>query len=792
MENRPRDVMQAVPTHEEIRRAVFSMGSLKALGEDGFPDLFYKKHWNTIQDSVYTCITHLWEEPASIQEVNQTLITLIPKVNQPEYITQFRPIALCNVVYKCLSKILVERIKPTLASRIAPNQSSFIQGRMIHDNIIIAKEMVHEMRKMNEKECYMVVKIDFEKAYDRKCLGEFGIPQHMLDVIMAENECKTDGFQPTRGIRQGDPISPYLFVIAMDKLSQLIEEKVNRKIWKPIKAGRNGPLISHLLFADDLLLFAKADTSQMGVILDSLRDFRLASELKNVNVATRSAITNLSGFDEATELEKYLGAMLTNSRKKKDKYKNTLERVKSKLKGWKAHCLSIAGRVTLEQTVISPSINHDMMHSVIPTGICNEIEKLQRKFIWGEFLTVSLGDGRLTHLWKDTWLEKDEPLLHYVIRPVEEILQDIKVYEAKLNEDSWNIPFFRQYLDEDTIRKIQAILPPTDNLGQDRKKWKFTQDGNFSVAMCENGKAPKRLNASLGWLPTKSYSQHKGERVSLVRTLAAIDVKECLKLYNMFYEIAQRHPELPLILGFVGTSQRMSELPPTKKLEKLNSLFHNKELFSPPYQRPHNEYVIVLNHAHTIKTAFEKSGLTPQGRRHREVHVAWSYPPENWTKLNTDSAASTNPNAGGCGGVIRNEQGRWVAGFMANLVCCSAFWAEMWGIYHGLKIAWDLGLRRIIMESDSTAVVTILNKKEGLHSHLEPLVRSIANLMQKNWELRIENIYREDNKCTNWLAKENLKSLSGCQFIDSLPCNLRLILNDDCRGTTLPQFISIL
>ncbi|KAL4286983.1 hypothetical protein AHAS_Ahas19G0140700 [Arachis hypogaea] len=324
----------------------------------------------------------------------------------------------------------------------------------------------------------------------------------------------------------------------------------------------------------------------------------------------------------------------------------------------------------------------------------------------------------------NTWLEKDESLLHYVIRPVEEMLQDMKVYEAKLNEDSWNILFLRQYLDEDTIRKIQAILPQQTGL-----KIGFR-------TVCGNGKAPKRLNASLGWLPTKNYSQHKGERISLVWTLAAIDVKECLKLYNMFYEIAQRHPG-----------------------------YGNKELFSPPYQTSHNEHVIVLNHAYTIKIAFEKSGLTPQGRRHRKVHVAWSYPPENWIKLNMDGAASTNPNAGGCGGVIRNEQGRWVAGFMANLGCCSAFRAEMWGIYHGLKIVWDLGLRRIIVESNSTTVVTILNKKEGLHSHPKPLVRSIANLMQKNWELRIENIYREGNRCAHWLAKESLKSPSGFPFL---------------------------
>ncbi|XP_072076458.1 uncharacterized protein [Arachis hypogaea] len=154
------------------------------------------------------------------------------------------PIKITDETYPPIHEdnIVVNRIKPTLVNRIAPFQSSFIQGRLIQDNIIIAKEMVHDMKKMRGKK-FMVIKVDFEKAYDRlrwdfilDCLHEFGIPHQLIDIIMCSvtsvsfkiiwNGCKTESFEPCRGLRQGNPISPYFFVIAMDKLSQVIEERV--------------------------------------------------------------------------------------------------------------------------------------------------------------------------------------------------------------------------------------------------------------------------------------------------------------------------------------------------------------------------------------------------------------------------------------------------------------------------------------------------------------------------------------------------------------------------------------
>ncbi|RYR39566.1 hypothetical protein Ahy_A09g045127 isoform B [Arachis hypogaea] len=401
------------PTLEETKKAVFSIGSLKAPGRDGFPALFFKRNWEIVENKMMEHVTRCWNNPEEIEEANTTLITLIPKIQTPEFITQFRPIALCNVNYKVITKILVNRIKPTLNDIIAPYQSSFVPGRNIQDNIIIAKEVMHSMKRMRGKAKFMAIKIDFEKAYDRinwdfleKRLLEINMLRKCVGIIMKcvrtvkynllWNGSMTEEFSPKRGIRQGDPISPYLFVICMDALSQLIEKTVELNNWKPFTIGRRGPKISHLLFADDLLIFAEATPTQLQNVIDTMNTFCNASGLKinqaktsivftrNVSNQIKQEMYSISGFKESKELGRYLGAMINNNRKGKDNYKDVMDRVQNKLKGWKSNCLSLAGRITLAQAAISPMLNYEMQHNRIPKGICNDIEKIQRKFIWGD------------------------------------------------------------------------------------------------------------------------------------------------------------------------------------------------------------------------------------------------------------------------------------------------------------------------------------------------------------------------------------------------------------------------
>ncbi|MCH81869.1 putative ribonuclease H protein [Trifolium medium] len=406
---------------DEIKRAVFSMSPWKAPGPDGFPAGFYQKSWNTVGRSVCDYVKQVWTNPLLLRDVNCTDICLIPKVEHPEYIHQFRPISLCNTIYKIVSKVLTNRIKNTITKVVSPHQTGFIPGRSIHENIVVVQEMAHSMRRMNGKVGYFAVKVDLSKAYDRlnwnfiyHTLTEVGYPKQWIDAVMTAvtsvrtnvkwNGVRAEFFHPQRGIRQGDPISPYLFVICMDKLSHLITNGVQEGVWKPMRAGRNGPLISHLMFADDLILFAEASVEQLNVVLNTLGQFcqmsgqQVSHEKtsimfsKNVSAQMRAELVRLSGFNEATSLGKYLGVPLVGRAPKRSDYSYLINQVKTKLSNWKAKQLSFAGRVTLSKAVIEAIPIYPMMTTAIPKACLNEIQKIQRAFIWGDD-----DDGRKYH-----------------------------------------------------------------------------------------------------------------------------------------------------------------------------------------------------------------------------------------------------------------------------------------------------------------------------------------------------------------------------------------------------------
>nr|XP_028948098.1 uncharacterized protein LOC114820924 [Malus domestica] len=234
-----------------------------------------------VKDSLFSI--GAFKAPRPNDGLGSTLITLVPKVDGPQDISQFRPISLCSTLYKVVTKILVNRLKPIMKSVIIPNQVSFIPGRHITDNIIIAQEVLHTFSITRGARGYMAWKIYLSKAYDRlrwdfirEVLVEVGIDDLTVKLIMdcvskvdykivVNGECSTS-FRPKRGVRQGDPLSPYLFVLCVEKFGHLISEAVSNKCWKPVKVAKNGSAISHLFFADDIILFSEASISQAKVV----------------------------------------------------------------------------------------------------------------------------------------------------------------------------------------------------------------------------------------------------------------------------------------------------------------------------------------------------------------------------------------------------------------------------------------------------------------------------------------------------------------------------------------------
>jgi hypothetical protein len=153
---------------EEVDSALHQMAPLKAPGPDGFPAGFFQHHWAVMGKEVGRFIIDILNSGSMPSHLNMTHIALIPKVKSPTCVTEFRPISLCNVVYKLISKVLANRLKKVVPHIISPSQSAFIPGRLITDNILAAYETLHTMQsRMGGKKSFMAVKLDMSKAYDR-------------------------------------------------------------------------------------------------------------------------------------------------------------------------------------------------------------------------------------------------------------------------------------------------------------------------------------------------------------------------------------------------------------------------------------------------------------------------------------------------------------------------------------------------------------------------------------------------------------------------------------------------
>ena len=278
--------------------------------------------------------------------------------------------------------------------------------------LLFVQELIHTIGRIKGRKGYMAIKIYLEKAYDkiewsfiREMLIKFNFPANLIDLIMSYvfsvstsllfNGGCIDSFCPTRGIRQGDPLSPYLFILCMEFLGHLIQEKCDAKLWSPLKASRSRPSFSHLVFANDLVLFASADPNNCHTIKAVLNEFCLrsgqsVSEAKsrvffspNVELDQRDFLSDILGFNSTPNLRKYLGLPLKHAGDHKHDFDFVLDRVKKKLAGWKANLLSMVGRVVLIHASSSTIPNYVMQYAPLPSKILKGIDRVNRNSLWG-------------------------------------------------------------------------------------------------------------------------------------------------------------------------------------------------------------------------------------------------------------------------------------------------------------------------------------------------------------------------------------------------------------------------
>jgi hypothetical protein len=222
-----------------------NLGLNKAPGPDDMTGLFYKTYWNIVKQNVVDSVQSFFRGGFMLKDFNHTNIALIPKVDNPSKVNHFKPISLTNFSYKIISKILSNRFKPLLQKLISPMQSAFLKGRSIHDNTILAHEIFHSMKHKQGRGGLMAVKLDMEKAFDSmewgflleimKLLGFSSIWINWIYQCISTSSFSIllDGspfgfFKPSRGLRQGNPLSPFLFILGFEVLSSFSQRRVVR------------------------------------------------------------------------------------------------------------------------------------------------------------------------------------------------------------------------------------------------------------------------------------------------------------------------------------------------------------------------------------------------------------------------------------------------------------------------------------------------------------------------------------------------------------------------------------
>ncbi|CAM8992687.1 unnamed protein product [Rhodiola kirilowii] len=407
------DLLLSPYTERDIYAAVHQLAPCKAPGLDGLPAEFLQRHWHTIKtDFVNLCLSFLNDGilPAGL---NDTIIVLIPKQQRmSDRLENFRPISLASVTSKVVAKAITARLQLVLPEIISFEQSAFVKDRLISDNFILAHECAHYIRKSGRgRKCYGSLKLDMTKAYDRidwtflRCiLLQLGFHQvwvrRIMDYVTAVRYCIrfngdiSEVFTPQRGLRQGDPLSPYLFIICTEWLSHKLRVSHANGLLRGLTIARSAPVITHLFFADDSLLLFEATVATPSILKGILTEYeRLAGQRVNYNkselvlspntsaAVTQSFLSTLS-VTIVDRHKRYLGLPLHLGRQVSANFLQLLDRVHAKSKPWYTSTLSCGGREVLIKSVLLAIPQFHMQCFQIPQGVLRQYQSLVKRFWW--------------------------------------------------------------------------------------------------------------------------------------------------------------------------------------------------------------------------------------------------------------------------------------------------------------------------------------------------------------------------------------------------------------------------
>ncbi|MCH84271.1 RNA-directed DNA polymerase (Reverse transcriptase), partial [Trifolium medium] len=644
-----------------------------------------------------------------------------------------------------------------------------------------------------------------------------------------------------------------------------------------MKAGRNGPNISHLMFADDLLLFGQATHNTMNSIMSTLTKFCQMSGQqvnhtktsifysKNVSRPIRDDLNALSGFTEASSLGNYLGVPALGRKPRSNDFYYLIDKVKNRLAGWKAKQLSMAGRITLAKSVIQAIPIYPMMSMQIPRSCLDDIEKIQRSFIWGETENVkrvhtigwntmilpkylgglgirnlrimndaclmklgwnlrtkkeslwtqvlwgkygrdgnattelvvkhtdsnlwktiadlwprlieheywAVGNGSSINFWTDKWLD-DNTRIGDLVSVIPEEARGWKVSDVVTNEGEWNFDLISTTTPGEVINKLRSVVPPSHDNELDVQLWPGNRMGVFTVAeayrrlagfhMQQEARQWKqvwRIEATervrvfiwqimhdklltnwrlAKWNLCRPYCSYCGR---LEETTLHV-LRDC-PLANIIWQhlVDFQHRGRFFLASFdqwiamniyndIGQATNVKWITVWATCCFWIWKWRNYRVHETNFKEIWQPWCFILNQVHSYKITqqryFHMEELTKT-----EIHISWKPPQCDWILLNTDGAAKKETGMTGCGGLLRDSNGRWVVGFAKNLGNTNAYMAELWGLYEGLILANNMGVHQLEVQLDSSIVVDSIQHGRIGSAKAWSIIKRIKQLLDLNW-----------------------------------------------------------
>ncbi|KAI3461929.1 hypothetical protein Pfo_018592 [Paulownia fortunei] len=791
---------------------------------DGFSALFFQHCWDFIQEDVRDAVEDFFSGTPMPRSFTATTLVLIPKTDSPDTWNDFRPISLCNVTNKIITKLLSLRLAKLLPDLIAPSQSGFVQGRLISDNILLAQELIHSIDSRQVQD-NVVFKLDMAKAYDRvqwgflyKVLQKMGFPTYWISYVrhciencwftVLINGVPTGFFKSSRGLRQGDPISPLLFVLAADFLSRGLDAlfREHEDMYYRNQALR----ITHLSYADDIIIFSR--TARKHAALTSTKALLLSAKNALVQKGCRDGKKQLSLMEQIMA-RFFWGSTGAQKRMHWTSWNTICSPVEEGGLGIrkiehvvKAFSLKLWWRFRTTTSLWASYMLQKYCRGLFPGKVKLSVHDSP---IWKRLCGVrcdaqdnmfwTLGDGEVS-FWHDHWIGEG-PLT--VLRGEERHGHErVNFYWADRN---WNVQRLLRVLPRHLVDLICGVSISCDR--RDTAVWKLTTHGDFSTASAweftRQGRVKSMLLKDLwgpyltptmsvflwrlahDWIPADIRLQRKGLQLaskcqccSSLESIQHIFISgDCAReVWDHFantFHIRIPLTEHPAILiqswklstPFSNTTHIRTIIPLLILwflwTERNDSKHRNTGFYpSRVIWKVHN-HLYLLFKCRKLTSTLWRGDLEIAarlgyhfitGKTKKTIQVHWAKPQSGWFKLNTDGASRGTEGTAGAGGIIRDHLGDPILAFQDFIGPASSIFQTL---IRGITHLW--------IEIDALAVIHILRSSALGHWRLQQLLVDIKNVLH-HMTTSITHIYREGNRVADFLANAACDTTSSRTF----------------------------